>query len=787
MLRPAPRPRVRRLGVLGVFTVSALAAGALLGAPAAGADEPPTPEPTTTAPAGRTVMGAFSAEAYAAQAAATPPELADALQAGLGLSPAEYYAQADAAATGVEVVDELRASGVDVLASRLEGTQLVLTVADETAAAAVAETGAVAELGSAPVRSAQPVESGTALRDLVGGQGYYWVDGTWVYYCSVGVNGLSESSSAEFLSAGHCGQSGHYVNFLEQNRPDQDEPGWGDPLGNPIAAETRFGEGYDVSAFETYTSNFTPRAAVGTWKLNRGSVTSGTPVTVRDYSRAVVGQGICKSGRTSGWTCGTVTAVDEYWEESSTGAIVNAFTSTMCALPGDSGGAVMSGSNALGVLSLGQFEQSCSESGKLTGSFPIDSPYENAFDIAPGWQPLVELAKPASPVLGGGAPLYAGSPVTGTVAGGGPHHSVLLTIDGGDAEALPVSKTGVFSAPSTVGLTPGTHTFSMRTSYLDGRQQTGAVSGSFLVAERPAVSRIGGATRFDVAVAIADAAFPTTAPVVYVATGYNYPDALSAGPAATTQGGPLLTVLTDGVPDVVAAKLTALKPQRIVIVGGVNAVNASVETTLKSLVPTATVERIAGADRYAVSRAVVKNAFGTAAHAYVSTGGNFPDALSAGGAAGSKGEPVVLVNGGAASADAATVKLLGGLKTTSLSIVGGPNSVSTGVEGSLRTGVPAAVDRFTGSDRFATSVALNTGAFQTAGTVYLATGYNFPDALAGGVLAGISDSPLFVVPTDCVPRAVLGSITSMGASEVVLLGGDNALKPAVADLTPCAF
>ena len=327
----------------------------------------------------------------------------------------------------------------------------------------------------------------------------------------------------------------------------------------------------------------------------------------------------------------------------------------------------------------------------------------------------------------------------------------------------------------------------MRTSYLDGRQQTGPVSGSFLVAERPAVSRIGGATRFDVAVAIADAAFPTTAPVVYVATGYNYPDALSAGPAATIQGGPLLTVLTDGVPDVVAAKLTSLNPQRIVIVGGVNAVNASVEKTLKSLVPTATVDRIAGADRYAVSRAVVADAFGTVPHSYVTTGGNFPDALSAGGAAGSAGEPVVLVNGGAASADTATVKLFDELASTSLSIVGGPNSVSTGVEGSLRSSVPATVDRFTGSDRFGTSVALNSAAFTTADTVYLATGYNFPDALAGGVLAGSSDSPLFVVPTDCVPRTVLASIASMGAGKVVLLGGDNALKPAVADLMPCSF
>ncbi|WP_407650958.1 cell wall-binding repeat-containing protein [Herbiconiux ginsengi] len=72
-------------------------------------------------------------------------------------------------------------------------------------------------------------------------------------------------------------------------------------------------------------------------------------------------------------------------------------------------------------------------------------------------------------------------------------------------------------------------------------------------------------------------------------------------------------------------------------------------------------------------------------------------------------------------------------------------------------------------------------------TVYLATGANYPDALAGGVLAAKTHSPMFVVPPDCVPTGVLALLSSKGTKNVILLGGPLSLTPAVAALTPCSF
>ncbi|WKK72599.1 cell wall-binding repeat-containing protein [Rathayibacter oskolensis] len=80
---------------------------------------------------------------------------------------------------------------------------------------------------------------------------------------------------------------------------------------------------------------------------------------------------------------------------------------------------------------------------------------------------------------------------------------------------------------------------------------------------------------------------------------------------------------------------------------------------------------------------------------------------------------------------------------------------------------------------------LNRAAFTAASTVYLATGENFPDALAGATAAGFTKNPLYTVKPDCVPQGVLDDITTLGATKVVLLGGTNTLSEGVATLTAC--
>jgi putative cell wall-binding protein len=298
----------------------------------------------------------------------------------------------------------------------------------------------------------------------------------------------------------------------------------------------------------------------------------------------------------------------------------------------------------------------------------------------------------------------------------------------------------------------------------------------------PTVDRISGSDRYSTAVAISQAGYSATAPVVYVATGENYPDALSAAPAAAVQGGPLLLTQPGTVPESVRNEIQRLNPKQIVVVGGPTAISESVVAQLKLLAPTVT--RLAGADRFETGRAVVSHAFpGTSASAYIATGLNYPDALSASAAAGSAGIPVVLVNGAASSVDAATKALLTTMKVSSVTVVGGPQAVSDGVSTSLNSVAP--VTRISGTDRFDTSQKINKAAFGSAAHAYFATGLQFPDALAGAALAGSRHSPLYVVQPTFIPAPICADLVGYRTTAMTLFGGVQALSPAVQSLAGC--
>lgn len=298
------------------------------------------------------------------------------------------------------------------------------------------------------------------------------------------------------------------------------------------------------------------------------------------------------------------------------------------------------------------------------------------------------------------------------------------------------------------------------------------------------VQRISGADRYATAVEVSKSFSPGVR-VVYVAVGSNFPDALAAAPAASLGGGPLLLTAKDALPDVVKTELARLQPQKIVVVGGIDAISNSVFSDLAGR--TATIERVAGADRFETGRTIVRNAFTAgASSAYIATGANFPDALSAAGAAGSHGVPVILVSGSAFGIDDATAALIRDLGVSSLKIVGGTATISPGIEAALsRVAGITSVQRFAGTDRYDTSRLVNAEAFPTIPAAFVAVGTNFPDALAGAARAGSLKRPLLVVPGNCVPQPSLDLLNSRGLSTLTLLGGPATLTSGVEATVPC--
>jgi len=285
--------------------------------------------------------------------------------------------------------------------------------------------------------------------------------------------------------------------------------------------------------------------------------------------------------------------------------------------------------------------------------------------------------------------------------------------------------------------------------------------------------RIGGADRYETAVSLSRQRFNPGVPVVYLATGQQYPDALTAVPVAGKLGGPVLLVRRDTMPSAVAQELARLKPQRIVIVGGPAVVSTTVEMAAKQYAPR--VERLYGADRYGTAVKLSSSTFASGVSvAFVTTGTNFPDALVVGPAAIRLGGPVLLTK--PTVLPAAVKQELQRLKPKKIVVLGGPSVVSNTVVNELARIAP--VERWYGADRYATAaiVAQKTGT--SAATVYLATGRDFPDALAAGVVAGNSGAPILLVNGATIPVVIHDRLSQAPPTNLMVVGGPGAVPHA---------
>lgn len=157
------------------------------------------------------------------------------------------------------------------------------------------------------------------------------------------------------------------------------------------------------------------------------------------------------------------------------------------------------------------------------------------------------------------------------------------------------------------------------------------------------VLRVWGQTRIGTAVALSRFAFTEGAHTAVLATGFAFPDALSVGALAGREGGPLLLVRQDDVDDAVLDEIERLGVRRVVVAGGPVAVAETVLDTVRTRFSGVEVTRLSGADRFATSGAVAAGGTAVATTAWVATGANFPDALTATPAAIADGAVVLLI------------------------------------------------------------------------------------------------------------------------------------------------
>jgi len=194
------------------------------------------------------------------------------------------------------------------------------------------------------------------------------------------------------------------------------------------------------------------------------------------------------------------------------------------------------------------------------------------------------------------------------------------------------------------------------------------------------VVRIAGVNQFGTAVAIAEEL--GTPGAIFEATGWNFPDALSAVPAAINRGGVIVLTNNNVQAPETQAYIDAHPGVTRYTIGG-NLVAGGAD-------PGAT--NVSGRDLYATSAAVATRFFPSPDEFGVATGNNFPDALSGGVFMATNGRmgPMLLVNGNTTPIPPSIKTYLNGLEpgTTGYAF-GGPIAISTSVLNAVMAAVGA--------------------------------------------------------------------------------------------------
>ncbi|WP_206738415.1 S1 family peptidase [Streptomyces sp. N1] len=345
-------------------------------------------------------------------AARMPAALKTAVRRDLGLAPAQYLAAADAARTASRTATRL---GDGITASWLD-QDLRLHVTATTRHAAEAAQAAGAEVhrkdplaAEAQRRNAtddkntywvdrirNKVSSYTASSmqimkkkttdTLAGGYGYVFATDQGKARCSLGFFGTGAFGQPLNFTAGHCVEPALPTSDIELLDLDTPTSNGGTPkitgtMGTPGSGNIGLG---DDGGIINITDPARTTATVSTWGGGQGSQSDGPRVPVHDSTGVITGMPVCKSGSTTGWTCGRVT-VTETTEVIGDGAggiagEVTGFLFDACILSGDSGGAILSGNYAVGVDSFGNM-RTCADAGtegKLAGGFALTAGTRNA-------------------------------------------------------------------------------------------------------------------------------------------------------------------------------------------------------------------------------------------------------------------------------------------------------------------------------------------------------------------------------------------------------------------------
>jgi putative cell wall-binding protein len=305
-------------------------------------------------------------------------------------------------------------------------------------------------------------------------------------------------------------------------------------------------------------------------------------------------------------------------------------------------------------------------------------------------------------------------------------------------------------------------------------------------------NRLSGNTRFETAKVISEYYNKDEVNNVILATGNEFTDALSASVLAHAKEAPILLVDTSvetsrDAFDYIEEHLDS--NGTVYIMGGIGIIGTEFETRLNDL-GFKNIIRIAGADSYETSYKIARSLDELKSSTVViSSGEQYPDALTISSFAANKGWPILLTPHDELPQE--MIDYLLERKPKNVYITGGEGIISDHVKSEIIGLLPqASVERLMGQSRFDTNVIVAETFVPNPSTIYLATGYGYADAVAGSAVAAKQGDPIiFVDPSiPTLPKSVAAylrklfinnihpNIVSFGGSGIV---NDEIIKNAI--------
>ena len=259
-----------------------------------------------------------------------------------------------------------------------------------------------------------------------------------------------------------------------------------------------------------------------------------------------------------------------------------------------------------------------------------------------------------------------------------------------------------------------------------------------------------GTDRYETAALVSKQTFPNGSNTVVLATGERYEDALVSAPMARAYNAPVLLTTKNEIRNYTYKEIKRLGAKKVYVIGGYDRLSEKVDTALEKM----------GCEVRRVFSSFTNDDFGTAVYVsanmdlargsaptevFISTVECYADMLSVAGVAAAKNAPVLYIakNG---IIDGATKYYLNGIKDSlkKIYIIGGTQAVGAAADKTL--GEYANVTRIGGADRYETCIMVNKYfAKELSGdSICVTTGYQFPDAMAGGAFAAVNKAPVFI-------------------------------------------